>query len=151
MLGLLDTFLESSTQNTMYANDLSYISNDKGTNPIRFLVSLGPIFLVIAKQETILKDEPPAIINLSINMSFVSSTLYLASVFTSGIFIGRLPIYCELYSLILIPWLINHMYEKSRKYLTASLYILYFLYFLYQIFIAWSDMVYTVKVFGLEF
>ena len=90
--GLLDSFLESSTQNTMYAKDLTYVENTEGASPIRFFVSLVPIVLVFIKRKELLTDDTPAIINISVNMSFVSSTLYLASVFTSGIFVGRLPI-----------------------------------------------------------
>ena len=150
-LGLLDSVLESSTENTMYANDLTYINEDSGANPIRFLISLVPVVLVLIRIKTIRNNAPPALIQLSINMSFVSSVLYLASVFTSGIYIGRLPIYCELYNLILIPWLINHVYEKDKRILTVSLYILYLIYYIYQLFVSWGSYTYTVEMFGLSF
>lgn len=149
--GALDAFLETSTENTMYAVDLELISNSKGAHPIRFFVSLVPIVLVLIKRKEIVADTTPPIINLAVNMSFVTSTLYLASVFTSGTFVGRLPIYCELYNLILIPWLINHLYEKDKKILAPSLYGLYLLYYLYQIFISWDGYVYTIKLFGHTF
>ena len=150
-LGMLDSFLETSTENTMYANELTIITNDKGAHPIRFFVSLVPIVLVLIKRNEIVTDSTPPIMNLAVNMSFVTSTLYLASVFTSGTFIGRLPVYCELYNLILIPWLINHLYEKDKKILAPSLYGLYLLYYLYQIFISWDGYVYTIKLFGYTF
>lgn len=149
--GALDSFLETSTENTMYAVDLELISNSKGAHPIRFFVSLVPIVLVLIKRKEIVADTTPPIINLAVNMSFVTSTLYLASVFTSGTFVGRLPVYCELYNLILIPWLINHLYEKDKKILAPSLYGLYLLYYLYQIFISWDGYVYTIKLFGHTF
>lgn len=151
VFGLLNSFLETTTQNTMYAEDLTYVNNTKGANPVRFLVSLLPVLAVIIKKKEIDTDETPAIINLSINMSFVSSTLFLASVFTSGIFVGRLPIYCELYSLILIPWLINHTYEKDKRIISYFLYTLYFIYYIYQVFIAWGSLTFTVSIFGLTF
>lgn len=149
--GALDSFLETSTENTMYAVDLELISNSKGAHPIRFFVSLVPTVLVLIKRKEIVADTTPPIINLAVNMSFVTSTLYLASVFTSGTFVGRLPVYCELYNLILIPWLINHLYEKDKQILTPSLYALYLLYYLYQIFIAWNGHVFTVTLFGYTF
>ena len=45
-------------------------------------------------------------------MSIVSVGFYIVSMFTSGIFIGRLPIYFSLYSYILLPWEIDHMFTK---------------------------------------
>lgn len=150
-LGLLDSFLEASTENTMYADEMELITNAKGANPIRLLVSLVPIVLVLIKRNEIVADSTPLIIRLSVNMSFVTSTLYLASVFTSGTFVGRLPVYCELYNLILIPWLINHLYEKDKHILTPSLYGFYLLYYLYQLFVSWGGYVFTVKIFGLTF
>ena len=149
IFGLLDRFLETTTQNTMYAEDLVYISNTKGANPIRFIVSMVPVILVILKRKEVITPETPTIINLSINMSFVSSTLYLASVFISGIFVGRLPIYCELYNLILLPWLINRVYKNSEQVIKIALYGFYLLYFLYQIFVAWKGYSYTFNLFGL--
>ena len=149
--GLLDRFLETSTQNTMYAEDLTLISNTKGASPTRFLVSLVPVLLVVIKRKEIASSETPSIINTCINMSFVSSTLYLASVFTSGMFVGRLPIYCELYNLILIPWLVNHLYSNDKKILTIAVYIFYFIYFLYQIFVPWGNELYIINLFGNSF
>ena len=150
-LGLLDSFLETTTENTMYAVDLELVSNFKGANPIRFIVSLIPVVLVIAKRKEIVTDSTPSLINLAVNMSFVTSTLYLASVFTSGTFVGRLPIYCELFNLILIPWLINHIYADDRKIVVPALYILYFVYFIYQVFVAWGSYRYTISLFGHSF
>lgn len=149
--GLLDSVLETSTENTLYAKDLTIINEDSGANPIRFLVSFVPVVLVIINQKKIVSSETPALIHLSINMSFVASVLYLTSVFTSGIYIGRLPIYCELYNLILIPWLINHTYEKDKRTISIFLYVLYLIYFIYQLFFAWKNILYTVSIFGLEF
>lgn len=150
-LGMLSSILETSTQNTMYAEDLTFVENTKGANPIRFLVSLVPIVLVLIKRKEVMIDETPPIINLSINMSFVSSVLYLASVFTSGIFVGRLPIYCELYSLILIPWIINKFDKANKRTVMLALYSLYCVYYCYQLFVAWGELTYTINIFGFEF
>ena len=146
--GLLDSFIEGSTKSTMYAEDMSYVRETAGTNPVRFLVSAIPTVMVLIKKNEIVTDETPAIINLSINMSFISSVIYLSSVFSSGIYIGRLPIYCEIYNLILIPWLINHPYAKHKNILSAGLYIFYFLYFLYQTLLVWGSYPYIIDIFG---
>lgn len=150
-LGGLDGFIERASQNTMYANDMQYVNESGGMNPIRFLVSLVPVILVIIKRKEIITDDTPSIINLSINMSFVSSVFYLASIFTSGIYIGRFPIYFELYNLILIPWLLNHPYSNNKKPLTYFVYAFYLAYYLYQLFVAWNMHTFTIEFFGIKF
>lgn len=47
-------------------------------------------------------------------MSIVSAGIYLVSMFTSGIYIGRLPIYCSLYSYVLLPWEIKHLFNEKK-------------------------------------
>ena len=143
--------VSSGTTDNSYADDMSYAEYSRGANPVRFIVSVVPIVLVLIKRKDVLTEKTPPIINLSINMTFVSSVLYLASVFTSGILVGRLPIYCELYCLILIPWIINRFDEADKRTVTIALYVLYFLYYCYQIFIAWGDIKFTVNIFGIEF
>lgn len=149
--GSLGRIIEGASQNTMYANDMQYVNESSGMNPIRFLVSLVPVILVIIKRKEVVTDETPAIINLSINMSFVSSVLYFASIFSSGIYIGRFPIYCELYNLILIPWLVNHPYSNNKKALSYFVYAFYLAYYIYQLFVAWSMHTFEIEFFGLKF
>ena len=146
-VGLLDSFLDTSTQDTMYADEMEYIHSDEGTNPIRVIVSAVPVLLVLIRRRDIFDSDIPSIINISINMSFVSFTLYVASMFTSGIFVGRLPAYCELYNLILFPWIIKSFHPKDQRIIKPSLYIFYFIFLLYQIFVAWEDEVLQVKIF----
>lgn len=150
-LGLLDSFLDSSTENTMYAEEMDYVHADDGTNPIRVLVCSIPVLLVLFKRREIVNSELPDVISLAINMSFVSSTFYIASMFTSGIFVGRLPAYFEVYNLILIPWLVNNLGMNERKIIKPLLYILYLVYFYYQVFIAWGDNKFVMQMFGNEF
>ncbi|MBQ9516652.1 MAG: EpsG family protein [Eubacterium sp.] len=150
-LGLLDSFLDTSTENTMYANEMDHVHADDGTNPIRVLVSSIPVLLVLYKRRNIINSELPSIISLSINMSFVSSTLYIASIFTSGIFVGRLPAYCEVYNLILLPWLIINFHPHDRRIISPLLYALYLVYFIYQVLIVWGDNQFIIQIFGTQF
>jgi hypothetical protein len=58
---------------------------------------------------------------------------------TSGIYIGRLPIYTTLQGYIAIPWLIDHIFEKkSAKLVTAAMVALFCAFYYYQMFIAWN-------------
>lgn len=146
--GVLGSFVEDAAENTMYSNDIIYMKRSEGANPVRFLVSLSPLVLVFVKRREIFSGETPSIIHISINMSAISSVLYLASVFTSGTYVGRLPLYCELYNLILIPWLVNHPYKKTKALLTPIIYGAYLLYYLYQTAIVWDLNYYQLRAFG---
>lgn len=136
---LLDDFL----QNTQYQNvvsDYQYgeFSDDNGTNPIRVLVYAAPTILSLTGLKIIRKSDSP-VINLSTNMSLVSTGIYLISIFTSGIFIGRLPIYFSLWNYILIPWEINNIFvKKDRTFLILLLLILYWIFFHFQMSVTWN-------------
>lgn len=145
-----DTFtdiLYEITMNTEYAEDWTYIEEDTGTNIIRALVAAVPMVLALIKQKQIAGIPHPRYIDICINMSVVAFGLYLFSSVTSGIFIGRLPIYCEIFNLILFPWLITVSYKSERKLYTMLLFGFYLLYFIYQLQIVWN-LTYYSPVFG---
>ena len=137
--GLIDPFLEASVENSSYVNDLQYLGPEKGMNIWRFFVSLVPPAMVLIRRKQIIEEGTTPIIDLSVNMSFVSSAIYMISTVTSGIYIGRLPIYCELYNLILYPWLFMHPYRKEKKWLFPLMVGLYLFYFVYQMYFAYNQ------------
>ena len=68
-------------------------------------------------------------------MSIISTALYLVSMVTSGIFMGRLPIYCSLYANgILLPWELKHVYGKSIRMLAI---VCYAMFFFMQVMMGW--------------
>lgn len=132
--------LDSALYDTQYANVVSDWTswNDDGTNPVRVLVYSVPTIIAIIGHKLIQEENDP-IINFCVNMSMISTGLYIISMVTSGIFVGRLPIYASLYNYILLPWEINHFFaEKSRKVVKAVLVILYFSFYYYQIHSVWG-------------
>lgn len=134
------TFLEDALKETQY-NDImssSVWQEDNGTNVLRVVVYSLPMIMSIFGRKYIDQANDPTI-NLCVNCSIVTSLLYLVSMFTSGIFIGRLPIYTSLTSYILLPWLIEHMFEEKSAFLIKVIMIFfYFVFFYYQMHIAWS-------------
>lgn len=90
---ILDTMLAE----TQYENVVSDWENwqDDGTNLLRVLVYSVPTILSLIGLKYIRQEGDP-LINLCTNMSIASAGLYVISMFTSGIFIGRLPIYFSL-------------------------------------------------------
>lgn len=125
---------------TQYVNVVSDFRgfNDNGTSPIRALVYSMPAVFAFMGRKAIERTNNP-LINLCTNMSLITAGLYLISVFTSGIFIGRLPIYASLYGYILLPWEINYMYKDSSRFMVYGLMILFYLvFYYYQMHLAWG-------------
>lgn len=112
--------LEESLSETAYAGYTKQFAQDDGVNPLRVLVMLVPPAIAFVGRKRI-RNLNDSYINICINMSVVSAGLYLLGVFTSGILIGRLPIYFELYNLILLPYLIEKCFTPKS---TKILYIL---------------------------
>lgn len=132
--------LETMLQETQYENVVSdwEMWEDDGTNILRVLVYSVPTILSLIGLRFI-KTENDSVINLCTNMSIISMGLYVVSMFTSGIFIGRLPIYFSLYNYILLPWEIEHMFERRSATLMYLLMIGAYLGFYYfQMHFGWG-------------
>lgn len=133
---ILDIML-SETQYTNVVSDWKSI-NDDGTNIIRVLVYSIPALLSFVGRRRI-AYENDVCINLCTNMSIVSAAIYLVSSGTSGIYMGRLPIYTSLYGYILLPYLLKHMFtEDSEKKMKLLMVGAYLLFYFYQIHVAWN-------------
>ena len=125
--------LNDALTDTQYTNVVSdWISfDDNGTNPLRALVYSTPTIISLFGLKQI-KEEDDPIINIACNMGIMSTALYWLSVATSGIFIGRLPIYCSLYSMyILLPWEIDHIFNRETSKIIVTIMIILFLVFYY--------------------
>lgn len=132
--------LNDALQETQYKNVVSDWNEfeDTGTNIIRVAVYSVPAFLSIIGYKTI-RDEGDDLINICTNMSILTAGIYLVSSYTSGIFVGRLPIYCSLYNYILLPWEIKHMFTRRSTSTVNMLMILaYLAFYYYQMHVAWG-------------
>ena len=87
---ILDNML-AETQYENVVTDWEQFQDD-GTNILRVLVYSVPAILSLIGIKYVREADDP-VINICTNMSIVASGLYVVSMFTSGIFIGRLPIY----------------------------------------------------------
>lgn len=127
----LDILAETVGQD--YAETL-YASG--GSSMLRTLVAAVPVGLSFAGRRIVQKEDDKYL-NLCVNMSLVCTLLYFLSSFTNGILIGRMPMYFQVYNLILLPWLIKHCFEaKSRRILVIICIGCYLFYFIYQATIA---------------
>ena len=135
-------------ENTSYNDTIQLLSNtDNGTNVIRILVESVPMIIAFIYRKKIKEISNP-IIDLCINMSIIGTGIYVISkILSSGVMIGRLPIYFTMYNLILLPWLIQNLFDKNEKRLMYYLMIVcYFAFFYYQIFINWGGFDYMSNI-----
>ena len=145
--------LTDVVEQTDYASSVNeFKATDDGTSPIRILVESIPIILAFLYRNKI-KEKLTPIIKLSINMSLIDSGLYIISkVASSGILLGRLPIYFSMYNLILLPWLLKNIFEKREKDLIYYIMILcYFAFFYYQMVVAWGGMGYSSTILNIKY
>lgn len=114
-VGQFTDFMNETLQYTQYKNVVSdYTGWDDGTNPIRVLVYCVPAIIAAFNARRI-RGAQNVLINFSANMSLISAGLYLISMVTSGIFLGRLPIYCSLFGYILLPWEIENLFSYNNS------------------------------------
>lgn len=114
MASSVASFTEEALQSTSYAGSTVFNEGDDGVHPLRVLVAAVPAYLawVIRKR---IAAENNTLLNICINASLFSALLYLFGVFTSGILMGRLPIYCEVMATISIPAVLNHFRKKTIR------------------------------------
>ena len=133
--------LEVVLSDTQYTNVVSDWQswNDDGTNPIRVLVYAVPTILSLIGLRYIKAENDPGI-NMCVNAGIISTGLGIISMGTSGVFLGRLPIYVSLYSTgILLPWELNHMFTKeSARIIKLIAVIMYIIFFYYQMHFTWG-------------
>ena len=133
-------FLDSALQGTVYDGigqtmtgytDAATDFVDDGVNFVRVIIAAIPSLFALIQKRYVDEFSNP-LIDICINLSVISAGIYFIGVFTSGIIIGRLPMYFMLASYIALPWIINRAYAGNFKFVLKGLcitgYIAYFLY-----------------------
>ena len=106
---------------------------DDGTNPIRVLVNAIPMVLAFISRRSLRIENDP-VINICTNLSVITTGLYLVSMVTSGILMGRMPIYSDLYNLILLPHVIKTCFKgKFQTIVTWGAVGLYLVYYIFSV------------------
>ena len=133
---ILDSMLAETQYNDLITNDIW--TSDDGTNILRALFYSIPAVLSLIGRRAVDRENSP-VVNLCVNCSICTAALYFLSVFSSGIYVGRLPIYTTLQGYAVTPWLIDHMFSKqSAKIVTGGLICGYLAFFYYQMHFGWG-------------
>lgn len=126
--------MDALLQGTEYEGTVeSYQSmGDDGVHPIRVLVNVIPVILAFYARGAISKKND-SVLNICVNMAIINVGIYLIAMVTSGIMIGRLPIYVTLYTYILLPYLLYSVdWGGYNMLLRGGLIVGYILYYLMQ-------------------
>ncbi len=141
MIDRFTDFLELFLADTQYSNAVLTWEQegDDGTNPIRVLVYAVPIILSLAGLKYIREADNSAI-NLSVNAGICAVGIFAISIFSSGIFIGRLPVYFYVMSQgVLLPWVIENIFtDRSKRIVLFVTIACYCVYFYYQMHVTWG-------------
>lgn len=132
----LDRLLADTQYSDMVTNEIW--TNDDGTSMLRVLVYSAPALLALLGKSYVDEANDP-IINLSVNCSIVTTAIYFLANASSGIYIGRLPIYTTLMGYIAVPWLIRNMFtKKSISIVYIGMIAMFSGFFYFQMHIGWN-------------
>lgn len=129
-MDLMETLLQGTEYENAVANWQSV--GDDGVHPIRVMVSAVPVILAFYARKRIDKKND-ALINVCVNMSVINLGIYLIAMVTSGVMIGRLPIYVSLYTYLLLPYMLFRVeWGNYNMLLRSGSFVGYIIYYLYQ-------------------
>ena len=130
-----------SNSSLLNNTDYDYIatSNRSGINPFRLAVSM--VIPVIAyTRKDIIEEKNDPLVNLLINISVISVGCYVVGMFTNGV-AARIAAYFDIFSLILLPWLLKKAFDESMGRTIAIVsFIGYFVFFWYTMYGAKNGM-----------
>ncbi len=137
-LDRVSDFIVSSMEETVYEGDIEIFLTDDGTNFIRVLFYAVPTAMSWVFRPYIDRADDP-MINLCVNLSIISTGVYIFSSFTSGILVGALPIFFSLANYILLPWLIREVFDSGSAVFLEILFVgVYTFFFYYQMGPTWG-------------
>lgn len=131
MANAVADFTEEVLQSTSYSGSTVFNEDDDGAHPIRVIVAAVPAVLawIIRKR---IEAENHTLLNICVNASIFSALLYLFGVFTSGVLMGRLPIYCEVIATMSLPAIINRFSKRNIQHLYIASILGYTAFFILQ-------------------
>lgn len=147
----LDSFtdlLSDSLEGTDYDGYTNQFSQDDGSSLAHTLVALVPVALAFWKRKEI-EEKNNQTAFILVNCAVVEVLINVMANFTSGILIGRLPIFFKPFGFILLPWMFDNVIdEKDRRMIRTVCmigYILFAVYYMYS-----TGITYYSKPLGLD-
>ena len=107
----VNTWIDNAFTNYGY---LEAVEGDDGANILRVVVALVPSILAFLYRKKI-REYNNNFVNVMVNFSLITAGLYAIANVSSGIYIGRLPIYTETFNILLLPFIIHKIAPKKDK------------------------------------
>jgi len=126
-------------EETQYAGYVSYITEEgTGSSVFRLLIAAVPCVLAFMGRK-IVEKEGNMVIDIAINMSVLNLCLYFIATFSSGMVIGRVAAYFDIFNIILLPWLLKHIFTKQSSQIMTMLCVgAYTVFFYLQMVVTWN-------------
>ena len=109
-LGQFNGVLSNILEDTNYSTVVQQFEEDDGVNILRVLVYAIPFILATINYKDVLQEND-VIVNFSVNMCLIGVLFYILGVFTSGIYIGRLPIFFTYWNYVLLSWELDRLFS----------------------------------------
>lgn len=106
--------METVLEHTSYKGASIISKDDDGAHPVRALILAVPAILAWINRKRIEAENNP-VLNICVNLSLQAALLMFIAVFTSGIMMGRLAIYCSIYSFLTLPMVIARWPNKQLR------------------------------------
>lgn len=136
IMSILSGLLADTQYNDITTNEIW--ANDDGTNPLRVLVYSVPALIALLGRRYIVRSND-RVMNMCVNGALITMATYMVSAVTSGIYVGRLPIYTTFYGYIALPWILKQIFEKLSTYLILLLMMMFYMIFYYiQLHFTWG-------------
>lgn len=139
-IGQFTPVLDSLLAETQYGDMMSgeIWAADDGTNILRVLFYSVPAFMALVGRQQI-RDSGDPVINLCTNYAIVTALFYVLSAVTSGIYIGRIPIYTTFPGYVVAAWLLERIFTRNSVKLAKGVYVvIYLVFFYYQMHYTWG-------------
>ena len=122
---------EQTIGGTNYQGYTDQFATDDGVNVLRVLfTAIFPVLAFIKRRKLEQYYQAFPILPICINCSLITTAIFFVAMFTSGILVGRLPVYTEVFNMILIPYLLKLGFSKEERHIvTPILTIVLFVYF----------------------
>lgn len=133
---ILNNALADTQYSDITSNEIWTV--DDGTDPMRVLVYSVPALIALFGYRYIRRTNDISM-HLCVNCAMITMAIYLVSSVTSGIYVGRLPIYTTFQGYMALPWMIDEIFEKDTARLIKLLMICcYAVFYYYQMGMTWG-------------
>lgn len=146
----LDNFtdlLSDSLEGTNYEGYTNQFDKDDGSSIVHTVIAIIPMGFALWKRKEI-EEKNDKVAFILVNCSVVEVLINVMANLTSGILIGRLPIYFKPFGFILLPWIFENVLDEKDKRMIQPLCLVGYLLFAFY-YMNSTGITYQSKILGI--